>query len=147
MGLAVLRKPALVLKVALPYLVLILLFSAFVAWNGSVVLGKFVFCCPQAHRLICSRRQICPHCDYTYPADALHVALHCFLLKSVDASASVSDSRDICAGPLHRTPHEDGLFQQDTQVPRLLVTVRFYGWGLCGRSSQHHYPSLHAGGQ
>jgi alpha-1,2-glucosyltransferase len=35
-----LRKPLLVLQVALPYLILLGLFAGFVLWNGSVVLGK-----------------------------------------------------------------------------------------------------------
>ncbi|KAH9876326.1 hypothetical protein J1614_004205 [Plenodomus biglobosus] len=34
-----LRKPILVLRVALPYIVLLILFTSFVLWNGSVVLG------------------------------------------------------------------------------------------------------------
>ncbi|KAF2127264.1 glycosyltransferase family 59 protein [Dothidotthia symphoricarpi CBS 119687] len=33
------RKPLLVLQVAVPYFVLLILFAGFVAWNGSVVLG------------------------------------------------------------------------------------------------------------
>lgn len=45
-GLAALRKPFVVLRVALPYLVLLILFAGFVAWNGSVVLGISI-CSPQ----------------------------------------------------------------------------------------------------
>ena len=37
---AALSKPLLVLKVAIPYAILLVLFAGFVAWNGSVVLGK-----------------------------------------------------------------------------------------------------------
>jgi alpha-1,2-glucosyltransferase len=37
---AALRKPLIVLKVAIPYLTLLVLFAGFVVWNGSVVLGK-----------------------------------------------------------------------------------------------------------
>jgi alpha-1,2-glucosyltransferase len=37
---AALRKPLLVLKVASPYITLLVMFAGFVAWNGSVVLGK-----------------------------------------------------------------------------------------------------------
>jgi alpha-1,2-glucosyltransferase len=37
---AALNKPLLVLRVALPYLVLLGLFTGFVVWNGSVVLGE-----------------------------------------------------------------------------------------------------------
>lgn len=36
---AVVKRPFLVLRVTIPYLVLLLLFAAFVMWNGSVVLG------------------------------------------------------------------------------------------------------------
>ncbi|KAG9190720.1 alpha-1,2-glucosyltransferase [Alternaria panax] len=36
---AALRKPLIVLKVALPYVALLVLFAGFVVWNGSVVLG------------------------------------------------------------------------------------------------------------
>lgn len=39
-GIAALSKPILVLRVVIPYLTLLFLFAAFVAWNGSVVLGK-----------------------------------------------------------------------------------------------------------
>ncbi|KAH7094651.1 DIE2/ALG10 family-domain-containing protein [Paraphoma chrysanthemicola] len=38
-AIAALRSPLLVLRVALPYLVLLGLFAGFVAWNGTVVLG------------------------------------------------------------------------------------------------------------
>ena len=37
---AAIRKPLVVLKVVVPYLTLLVLFAGFVAWNGSVVLGK-----------------------------------------------------------------------------------------------------------
>ena len=37
---AALRKPLLVIKVALPYIILLILFAGFVVWNGSVVLGE-----------------------------------------------------------------------------------------------------------
>lgn len=37
---AALSKPLLVLKVAIPYAILLILFAGFVVWNGSVVLGK-----------------------------------------------------------------------------------------------------------
>ncbi|KAL6707907.1 glucosyltransferase [Coniothyrium glycines] len=39
LSLAALKRPILVLKAVLPYLVLLVLFAGFVAWNGSVVLG------------------------------------------------------------------------------------------------------------
>lgn len=38
--LAALRKPLVILKVTIPYIILLALFASFVAWNGSVVLGK-----------------------------------------------------------------------------------------------------------
>lgn len=38
---AALGKPLLVVKVALPYAIILALFAGFVVWNGSVVLGKF----------------------------------------------------------------------------------------------------------
>jgi alpha-1,2-glucosyltransferase len=38
--LAAVRKPFIVMRVALPYLALLGLFAGFVAWNGGVVLGK-----------------------------------------------------------------------------------------------------------
>ena len=37
------RKPALVLRTALPYITLVALFIGFVIWNGGVVLGKLIF--------------------------------------------------------------------------------------------------------
>jgi len=37
---AAIRKPLVVLKVTLPYITLLFLFTGFVIWNGSVVLGK-----------------------------------------------------------------------------------------------------------
>ncbi|KAF1839184.1 hypothetical protein BDW02DRAFT_230405 [Decorospora gaudefroyi] len=36
---AAMRRPLVILKVAIPYITLLLLFAGFVAWNGSVVLG------------------------------------------------------------------------------------------------------------
>lgn len=37
---AALRKPLLVLRVAVPYVIILALFAGFVVWNGSVVLGE-----------------------------------------------------------------------------------------------------------
>jgi len=37
---AAIRKPLVVLKVVIPYIILLILFAGFVVWNGSVVLGK-----------------------------------------------------------------------------------------------------------
>ena len=38
-GLAALERPLLVLRVVMPYVILLALFGGFVAWNGGVVLG------------------------------------------------------------------------------------------------------------
>lgn len=47
---ATLQKPLVVIKVVLPYIVLLILFAGFVVWNGSVVLGKRDFTSPYGQK-------------------------------------------------------------------------------------------------
>ena len=50
---AALRNPFAVLRTALPYISLLGLFTSFVVWNGSVVLGK-ILVYDSASSLLCS---------------------------------------------------------------------------------------------
>jgi hypothetical protein len=82
LAIAALRKPLLVLKVALPYITLLVTFAGFVAWNGSVVLGKRNSTSPYEQRADMERGQICSYSYYPPSTDALRLAVHCLLLSA-----------------------------------------------------------------
>jgi hypothetical protein len=81
LAIAALRKPLLVLKVASPYITLLALFAGFVAWNGSVVLGKRNLS-PSRQSADIDRGQIGAYGYHSSSTDALYLALRCILLSA-----------------------------------------------------------------
>lgn len=115
LALAALRSPLLVLRVAIPYLVLLALFVGFVLWNGSVVLGKLrpaIRPCETClHSQVTSRHILQPYTSLrcstsglTWPSSRRHLWLDLYSVLSLSLCPNKSKDcwRTTILLPRHR---------------------------------------------
>ncbi|KAF2872467.1 DIE2/ALG10 family-domain-containing protein [Massariosphaeria phaeospora] len=114
-GLAVLKRPLLVVRVALPYLTLLVIFAAFVIWNGGVVLGDKSNHVAMLH---------VPQMLYIWP----YIAFFSFPLLVVSFLGPIvhqlpdGQFKDLCRNTL--------VGKSKLTIPRPLSTMSFVGLGL-----------------
>jgi hypothetical protein len=93
------------------------------------------------------RRQGSAHCYYPRTANALRLALHCFLLGSIASTTTTWNRASASSQPIPDHGRKESVCAQNLQAAKHPNRVHFFHHCIFGRPLQHHHPPIYTGRQ